>query len=230
LDIIFSFLVSLGLFTLYLAPSFVFAFQKFITKYIIITKFKFTIPFGLFMVAILSYLVPSASWIYFLYFVLYHYARAFLASRWLRRLIENLDVYDVDDLDTSKRNFLAVKSFSLSIYIIYSVSVLWEFPIQITITQNLDAVILSIFRAIAIPFFFYEIYRLGYRLDVIHLISAVFVFVGGLFLSVLISAFGVVPFEFLINSYRVIWFYFLVYLVPQYVGASKTYIKLGEYD
>jgi hypothetical protein len=227
LDLIFSFLVSIGLFVLYLAPSFVFAFQKLIFRHIILTKFKFTIPFGLFIFFILSYLVPQASWIFFLYFILYHFSRSFIASRWLRSLIDKKHINDVDNLSLNQRKFLAVNSFSLSVYIIYSVSVLWEFPIQIAIIQNLDAVILSFFRLIAVPFFFYQTYRLGSRLNIFHLSGVIFIFLGGLVISILIIQYGVTPFEFLINSYRIIWFFFLLYLIPLNIGSSKSYIKQG---
>ena len=54
-------------------------------------------------------------------------------------------------------------SFAISLYAVFAISVLWEFPIQIGIPQNPDALLLSIFKGLGIPFFFLTIYRLGWR-------------------------------------------------------------------
>ncbi len=54
-------------------------------------------------------------------------------------------------------------AFALAVYVPFSISVLWEFPIQIGIPQNPQALILSSFKALGILFFFVTVRRLGWR-------------------------------------------------------------------
>jgi hypothetical protein len=150
----------------------------------------------------MSVLIPEALYVFTFYFILFN---AFL--------------FFTDRMILDK-----VKAFSIAIYVCYSISVLWEWPIQLTIYQNIDAVILSGFRALAIPFFFYTIYKMGWKPTHSFINFNLIIVCLGFVLMQAINEFGVNNILMFLHLYRLPWLYmfFSVILVLGYKSISKS--------
>ncbi len=57
------------------------------------------------------------------------------------------------------------ESLPMAIYFVFSISVLWEIPIQIGILQNPNALAISTFKMIGVPLLFFWMYQRGWRLN-----------------------------------------------------------------
>ena len=141
---IINILVTLGLFLLYFPPIFVHLNQNLLKRYPVLTNYIYNIFIASILTGMMMGLVPQASSVFLFYFILFFGLRAFIRGM-SRASISNID------------------AFTLSIYICFAVSVLWEIPIQLTNYQNIDAVIISGLKVIAIPLFFHKIYKLGFQ-------------------------------------------------------------------
>jgi hypothetical protein len=193
-----NFAVTLGVMLLYFPPLLIWISQGFLRKYQVLIDMRFSLPVGLVFTIMLSYLIPQAWFIFLFYFGLFHFTRFY--SRYG-------SLFHISKLD----------SFSLSVYLCFAVSVLWEWPIQIAVAQNLDALILSGFRVLAIPLFFYKAYQLGFRFGTSWIWISVFIFLGGV---------GLIPVanNMLINLYRFVWAFLLLIAIP----VKKRDISKGD--
>lgn len=181
-------MVTLGVMLLYFPPILVAFNQRFILRYHNLLGFKLSIPIGLVLTVMMSYLLPSAWFVFVFYLALYHFAMFYIRVG-------------------SRFRITRPDAFSLSIYLVFAVSVLWEWPIQLNIPQNIDALILSVFKAVAIPLFFLKIYNIGFKLSV----TWVWLVTGGITLGFLLMYALDNP---LINLYRVVWAFLLLIAIP----------------
>jgi hypothetical protein len=100
-----------------------------------------TMMLSIVLTIIMSMAYPEAYPTFVLYFFIFNFLMLFYS----RSLLNNS------------------KGLSLAIYTCFAISVLWEWPIQITIPQNETALALSGFKALGIPFFFFLVYKEGWR-------------------------------------------------------------------
>lgn len=183
-----SLAVTLGVMLLYFPPLLIWLGQSFLDKHVRLIDMRFTLPLGAVLTVMLAYLIPEAWWIFLFYFALFNFTRFY--SRYG-------SLFQISKLD----------SFSLSVYLCFAVSVLWEWPIQLAVTQNLDALILSGFKAVAIPLFFYKAYKLGFRLSSSWIWLCLCISLGGI---------GLIPIadNLIINLYRLTWASLLLITIP----------------
>lgn len=178
---------AVGVFLLYLPPLMVFMTQGLIHRYRYLLyperAIWLTVPLTAFMLVLL----PEA-WVAWLsYFCIFNIMNYYAYKRLRKPAI----------------------AFSLSVYACFAISVLWEWPYQLSYTQNMDAVYMSLFKALGVPFFLLAIYRLGWRPNLFQLSSALLIVGYGVLALLLIEHIGL-----LLHLYRLPWFFFLLFLVP----------------
>ncbi len=123
-----SFLTPLGLFLLYLPPLFVMLFSKQLNHNRESINYKNIFLYSSILTVIMMVLMPEAYYTFWLYFIMF-----------------NLIYFYVERLTLDRA--LGLK---LGVYSCFAISVLWEWPIQLTLFQNIDAVIMSGFKAVGI--------------------------------------------------------------------------------
>src|SRR3990170_4239696 len=136
LDII----VTLGVMLLYFPPMLVWASEPLLKRFNPVLQ-VIIFPVSILLASIMISLLPQASYVFILYFILF--------TVW-RKIIRMMGGSSSDNI-------------VLPIYMCFAVSVLWEWPVQIAIPQNPDALLLSLFKALGIILFIVKIRRLGWR-------------------------------------------------------------------
>jgi len=190
-------LINLGVFLLYGIPLLVFIIEGLINRCRDLLKYHLVLGLSSLLYVMMLYLYLPG-WIPFtIYFFMFN-SVFFIIDRVI--------------LDRSR-------SFMLSIYICYSVSVLWEWPIQLVFKQNLDAVILSLFKVLAIPLYIRIVYKMGWRPNKFWFGFVVFNMGLGLVLSGLLTL-GISPH--IMHFYRLPW---LMLMVLTILGAKREYLN-----
>jgi hypothetical protein len=116
-------------------------------------------------------------------------------------------------------------AFLISVYSIYFISVAWEYPLQLTTPQNVEAVLLSGFKALAIPLLFLELKRVGFRPTKAWGISLYIALLYGMTSLSLILIYGLNNETiFMANMGRFIWLPFLITSWPIIYKKWHEYI------
>ncbi len=195
-------LVTLGLFLLYFPPIFVHLNQDLLKRFPVLTNYVYNIVIASILTGMMMGLVPQASSVFLFYFILFFGLRAFIRGN-SRASISNSD------------------AFTLSIYICFAVSVLWEIPIQLTIYQNIDAVIISGLKAMAIPLFFHKVYKLGWRLKSIEPLRIGLLVSLGMIITLFISDFGIDTMFWYAHAFRIPIILLLLSFIPYNITYNK---------
>ena len=100
------------------------------------------------------------------------------------------------------------ESLPMAIYFVFAISVLWEIPVQIGVSQNINALALSMFKMLGVPLLFFWMYQRGWRLNLRFnvLLSEAIMF--GIILTGLITPDAISTNRtlfWLAHSYRLIW-------------------------
>ncbi len=178
-----SFLTPLGLFLLYLPPLFVMLFSKQLNENRESINYKNIFLYSSIFTIIMMVLMPEAYYTFWLYFIIF-----------------NLIYFYVERLTLDR-----ALGFKLAIYSCFSISVLWEWPIQLTLYQNIDAVIMSGFKALGIIFLYYQLKKDGYKLDNITGFLITLTLFIGLLITLGITFFGIDKMFYLTHAYRLPW-------------------------
>ena len=99
-------------------------------------------------------------------------------------------------------------SLPMAIYFVFAISVLWEIPIQIGVSQNTNALALSMFKMLGVPLLFYWMYQRGWRLNVRFNVLLSETVMLGIILTGLITADAISTNRtlfWLAHSYRLVW-------------------------
>ncbi len=186
-----SFLVPLGLYLLYLPPTFAFLFKNDLNHNRKSINYLNVISFSSVFTVIMMLLMPEAYYTFWIYYILF-----------------NTLYFYVERLTLDKA--LALR---LSIYSCFAISVLWEWPIQLTIYQNIDAVIMSGFKALGIIFLIYELKQSKFKINN----TLGFIFTLTLFLGLLVTLgivfFGIESMFYLTHIYRLPWIIVIIYAI-----------------
>ncbi len=202
-----DFLVSLGILLLFFPPFLTAMAQNLLKKYPILIDFVYNMVVGSILTGLLIALVPQAAGVFIFYFVLFFVSRLVIRSGSIMR---------INQLD----------AFTLSVYICFITAVLWEIPIQLTIYQNIDAVILSGFKALAIPLFIHKIYSLGWRLhenDVARVFGLIMI---GYFIGIGIFTYGIETMFWITHLFRIPILIMLYKFIPfniTHINTTKEY-------
>lgn len=186
-------LVNLGVFLLYGVPLFVYLIKDLINGLRDLLRYHYVLAFSSSLYVLMLYLYFAAYVPFTIYFVGF-----------------NLVFFILDRLTLDR-----ARSFMLSIYICYAVSVLWEWPIQIVFSQNPDALILSLCRAVAIPLYLVTVKKMGWRPNKFFLKTVLILLVAGLVIAFCLKS-GADPY--LVHFYRVPWFTILILTV---IGSNE---------
>lgn len=181
-DFLYGAMINLGVFLLYMPPFVVFVSQHLLQKVRDVLKFGLLLAISFNLYVLMIILLPQAWGAFTFYFVAFHLF-FFLASR---IILDN------------------VKAFSLAVYVCFAISVLWEWPLQIVFVQNLDALLMSSFKAMGIPFFYITLKRLGWRPRKEFYLAVILFFIIGLVLSLMIN-YGFEAYYWPAHLYRLPW-------------------------
>lgn len=176
-------LINLGVFLLYMPPFIVFVSQYLLIKLRDVIKSWLLLGLSFPLYVMMIMLLPQAWGAFTFYFATFHLF-FFVASR---IILDN------------------VKAFSLAIYVCFAVSFLWEWPLIISYygvlyAYNFDSVVMSLFKALGIPFLYLTIWRLGWRPNKEFIGLLVGIIILGRILSTDISYVG-----WFIHLYRLPW-------------------------
>lgn len=199
-------LVSLGLLLLFFPPIFTALFQDYFKRFPILVNYIYNLLIGAALTGMMIFLVPQATYVFIFYYLLFFSLRAFIRGM-------------------SKGAITQLDAFSLSVYICFAVSVLWEIPIQLTIYQNIDAVILSLIKYIAIPLFFLQIYKMGWRPGIELYFTSIFLVTTGIMVTVFIYVLGIDHVFWMAHAFRLPIIIYLLYLIPYNITHIKETTK-----
>lgn len=201
-------LYILGMFLLYLPPLTVWYFSDITNK--IINKFPLKIIFSISIVlwAIMIQLMPTVA-----PFVFMFYLTTF-----------NLILLLYNKLFKNKG-----EAFRISIYVCFAISVLWEWPIQLTNYQNPIAVILSIFKALGIPFLLITLVKRGLKINHKQSLLLLYNVLVGIMLTYFLTIYPVTELYYILHLYRIFWLILFIFIIMETYNYHKRQTK-PEYN
>ncbi len=121
------------------------------------------------------------------------------------------------------------EAFRVAIYVCFAISVLWEWPIQLTNTQNINAVILSGFKALGIPFFIVTVKKRMWDLTWMSAMFLVAIVFYGLTLTNFLTYINPNEIYFLLHFYRILWLvWFILIIIETYINSKD--LKKRQYN
>jgi len=202
LDII----ITLGVMLLYFPPMLIWASEPLLKRFNPVLQ-VIIFPVSILLASTMIFLLPQATYVFILYFILF--------TVW-RKIIRMMGGSSSDNI-------------VLPIYMCFAVSVLWEWPVQIAIPQNPDALILSLFKALGLLLFINKIWGLGWRLRNWVIIALPIIIALGNILAVLLLQNGVTdPLFWAAHLYRLPWILILTFILSdiyKYQDRNKRVVR-----
>lgn len=118
------------------------------------------------------------------------------------------------------------EAFRVAIYVCFAISVLWEWPIQLTNYQNPIAVALSGFKALAIPFLFITVKNIGWRLSIKQAVWLNITVFYGLILTYYLTIKSPLELYNDLHFYRIYWLvWFILIIIETYINSREHKIR-----
>ena len=199
---------NLALFLLFMPPLFVFILKDSLKPIESMLSPLISFPIGVLLTYILSSLIPEATYVFIFYLLLFHFVMFFTG-------------WGSKNIWQNKFILSKIESFSLSVYFCFAISVLWEWPFQLAfqIPYGIyqEALMASSFKALGILFFFYTVYRIGWRPYVGWLMLLMTTLMIGLLLTFLGIYFPSSSNELFwhYQTYRLPWILLLLLAIPR---------------
>src|SRR3990172_7726244 len=187
----------LGVYLLYAAPIMVFLWEpllKRVSNYV----HESAMPLSIGLVIFMMWALNIALYVFVFYFALY-WVTQYLLIRWGAPYSDSL---------------------ILPVYLCFAVSVLWEWPIQLTIPQHFDSLAASSFKALGIIFIFQKLVKLGWRPDRTSWWILISIILLGVSLTGNIWLNGINQMFWYTHLYRAPWIIFLL------ISIRETYINI----
>lgn len=200
-----SFLVPLDLFLLYLPPLFAFMYSKTINHNRESLSYRNIIGISFFLTVIMNIMMIEAYYTFWLYFIIFNGLFFYVERLTLDRAL----------------------GFRLSIYSCFALSVLWEWPIQLILYQNIDAVLMSGFKALGIIFLYLELKKSKFKFDnTLGFFISLTLFLG-LLITLGINFLGIHSMFYITHAYRLPWIIIIFYAITiTYKNLNKKNTNL----
>lgn len=192
----FNLIWLLGIFLLYAVPIMVFMYESVIRRVAPFIQ-QSAMPLSLGLTIFMIWALHSAVYVFVFYFALFWICQ-FLFTRWGACYSDSL---------------------VLPIYLCFALSVLWEWPVQLTVPQHFDSLLASGFKALGIPFLYLKLRKMGWRPDTDYYMMIMFALLIGSSIAGFIYLQGIKPSFWLAQGYRLPWIAILL------LGVRDTYLN-----
>ena len=189
----------LGVYLLYAAPIMVFLWEpllKRVSNYV----HESAMPLSIGLVIFMMWALNIALYVFVFYFALY-WVTQYLLVRWGAPYSDSL---------------------ILPVYMCFAVSVLWEWPIQLTIPQHFDSLFASSFKALGIPLLILHLRRRKWRPSTDFIILIIATVLIGFSIAGFISIVGIISMFWTAHLYRVPW------IIIMLIATRESYINTAS--
>ena len=186
----------LGIYLLYAAPVTVFIYESWIRKASQYFQ-QSMMPLSIGLVIFMMWALNAALYVFVFYFALY-WLTQYLLVRWGSSYSDSLVI---------------------SVYLCFAVSVLWEWPIQLTIPQHFDSLAASSFKALGIPLLILHLRRRKWRLNIDFVMLIIATVLIGVSIAGFISLVGIIPVFWAAHLYRMPW------IIIMLIAVRESYIN-----